>query len=205
MARTLGQINAMANITSQTENQRNVFASKENAIDVFTGLTKGKAGNLSGIFPSLDANEINNNAYENMKSQFVFTSNTSQYNPDFATNTVFLNYLYNNEAPNIYSLTTAGGEISLADDKPSLMGPNLKTIGFNSDGSPNIPDEFTNLNRSNPGSPNNINIAGKQGFGVFYNNVNILGSRFANYLSNKFDDDENNNPVLGQSKHGTYQ
>lgn len=192
--RTLGQINAMANITDQTRSQRFVLRQKQNATDPINNLTKGVAGDLTGIFKEFDAREINSNAKEYM------TNTTVSGNPDFS-NFISLNFT---DAPTYDSLTGQGGSIESAKDKPSLIGPNLKSIGFDANGAPSIPEGFTNLNRTTETDPDNRQAIGTQGFGRFYSNVNNLGPRFANYLSTKFDESEDNDPDLGKSKSETY-
>ncbi len=200
MARTLGQINAMANITSQTTNQRTAFGETFGGQDAVNNLIKGVAGDLTGIFPSLNADEINNAAYNEMKSILVTTTQQENYNPDFNTN-INLDFT---GAPTYSSLVDQNGSITSAKDKPSLIGPNLRSIGFDANGAPDIPTTFTNLNRTTGANPDNRQAIGTQGFGRFYSNVNNLGPRFANYLSDKFDNENNNDPNLGKSKNETY-
>lgn len=200
----LGAKNAMANITSQTDNQRTAFGERFGGKDPVNNLTKGVAGNLTGIFDyqSFDVNEINKAAYNEMKSTVVKTTQSASYNPDFAAD-IDLNFI---QAPTYDSLTDdLNGSIKLALDKPSLIGPNLRYIGFDVNGAPSIPTaNFTNFNRTMNTNPNNRNAIGTQGFGRFYNDVNNLGPRFANYLANKFDTNGDDNPNLGQSRPGTY-
>jgi Leucine-rich repeat (LRR) protein len=200
MARTLGQINAMANITSQTTNQRTAFGETFGGQDAVNNLIKGVAGDLTGIFPSLNARIINEAAYNEMKSTIVTTTQPTSYNPDFNASNIDLNFA---QAPTYDSLTATGGSITLAKDKPSLIGPNLKSIGFDADGAPSITPGITNLNR-NSQTADNRNAIGTQGFGRFYKDVNNLGPRFANYLLHKFNGPSNDDPDLGQSRPGTY-
>lgn len=199
-ARTLGQINAMANITSQTDNQRTAFGERFGGQDTVNKLTKGVAGDLTGIFNSFNANEINSNAFLYLKKATIATTRPQSYNPDFS-NIIYLNF---KDAPTYDSLTGQDGSIESAKDKPSLIGPNLRSIGFDANGAPAIPASFANLNRTTGSNPDNRNAIGTQGFGRFYNNVNNLGPRFANYLSDKFDNDSNNDPDLGKSKNEIY-
>lgn len=197
----LGAKNAMANITSQTTNQRTAFGETFGGQDAVNNLIKGVAGDLTGIFPSLNADEINNAAYNEMVSKTVTTTQANSYNPDFNTN-INLDFT---GAPTYSSLVDQNGSITSAKDKPSLIGPNLRSIGFDANGAPDIPTtNFTNLNRTTGENPDNRQAIGTQGFGRFYSNVNNLGPRFANYLSDKFDTDNSNDPILEQSKPETY-
>ncbi len=198
----LGAKNAMANITSQTNNQRDKFGLTFGGVDPINKLTKGVAGDLKGIFKLFDANEINRAAYNEMVSKKVQTTQPASYNPDFTASDIDLNFA---QAPTYDSLIANDGSIKSAKDKPSLIGPNLRSIGFDADGAPNIPTtNFTNLNRTTETDPDNRKAIGTQGFGRFYKDVNNLGPRFANYLADKFNLANRDNPDLGQSRPGTY-
>lgn len=119
----LGDKNAMANINSQTRNQRNNFSgnsqlgANRSAHQLFSNNIN--IDEASGII-TIDGSEINPLANETLQSSY----DSIQGNPDFL------------ELDNIdYTGTqTMMGSVSSALDKPDLKGPNLVVPSIDADG-----------------------------------------------------------------------
>ena len=119
----LGKINAMANISDQTKNQRNQFAGEEGIL----GANRSSAALFSAMSVDDNSGEISiDEVNVNERAESTHTElysvgvqgNTDSFNPDFPLGHNNLSYQY---LRGIGMLSSAPSQ----SDKPSEKGPNL--------------------------------------------------------------------------------
>lgn len=176
----LGKINAMANISDQTRNQRNQFAGEEGIL----GANRSSAVLFSAMLVdeesgavSIDGDEVNERAeftHTELYSDGV-SGNPDSFNPDFPLGHQGDDYGY---AGATDLLENAPGK----SDKPNRLGPNL--IPPSIDDSGEVSTTETEVTVSSP-------VSGR-GFGVNIdrqnpNNFNTLGSYLKRRRNNEGD------------------
>lgn len=167
----LGIRNAIANITTQTAEQRNAFSGGETNI---LGASRADMTELFDHTPDgRDSDEsIMLAAYNHSLDMYeagFYTASGTTYNPDFDSPELELGY--NNTPNNATRLTSTGQQ----DDKPNPQGPNIKSFSIDEDGNPDIPD---GTERTETG-----HLPKNRGFGVSEGQTRTIGS----YLRRRWD------------------
>lgn len=188
--KNFGTINAMANITDQTTQQRTIFKSHFNNFGAYT---------QTNIWEDLNQNNaINSVAFNKMIDLHVkgnYTGSVEYLNPDF-TSPIELGH---DNTPKISDIGTSTNSLS---DKPNILGPNLKSHSFDENGQPrfadNIESQYSLLQMKNK--------LGKGGFGNYFDNNRLDGATFGSYLRRSASEhyvagiDDKDRPVLGEYK-----
>ena len=172
---SLGKINAMANISTQTKTQRDEFAGSDTGIlganrtshQLFAG--RVELDEDSGVI-SIDGDQINSKAESELTSLYV---NGASGNPDFPLDHSGSDYKYEGATDMLESAPAQS-------DKPNRLGPNLIPPSIDDQG-----EVSTEESQNTASSP----VSGR-GFGVNLdrhnpNNFDSLGS----YLSRRRNND----------------
>lgn len=173
---SLGKINAMANISKQTETQRNEFADGDgilgaNRTSHLLFAEKLQIDENDGGAITIDGEQINSKAESELTSLYV---SGASGNPDFPLNHLGSNYKYEGA---IGMLESASAQ----SDKPNMLGPNLIPPKINDDG-----EVDTSESQNTATSP----VSGR-GFGVNLDRHNPNGfESLGSYLKRRRDEND---------------
>jgi len=185
-----GNINAMANITSQTNIQRSNFKT------TFKGL--GVYENQFNIWVDLNVgNTINQQAFNKMielHEQGKYIASGNYLNPDFSSE-LELGY---DSTPKLENIKTS---TSGTEDKTNILGPNLKSGSFNENGLP----EYDPRREQNFDFDQMKSKLGTRGFGNYFDQNKLDNATFGSYLRRSghasyvgSNIDDNQRPALGE-------
>jgi hypothetical protein len=169
----LGAVNAMANISAQTAEQRNQFAGESGKL----GASRTVMSNLFNIAERGDEEYINTTAYNNSVALYIenkYTGSGAYMNPDFSTGSLAENQLGYDAFPSTTEIEASHEALS---DAPNTFGPNINTHKFNADGSPDV-------NEAQISSPTFVD-EGQRGFGSNFERNKIDKKTFGSYLRRK--------------------